>query len=128
MSETETIPKKTILVAEDDQYLARALVDKLERAGFMVIMVSDGEAAIKQLLDKKIDLALLDLIMPKKNGFDVLAELKGKAVPVIVLSNLGQEDDVAQARSLGAIDYFVKADISLKDVIKKVEEHLGISH
>ena len=120
---------KQILIAEDDKFLVTALADKLERDGFVVRRAKDGLEAMLLLKESKPDLVLLDLIMPKKNGFEVLAEMKAdpqlKDVPVLVLSNLGQETDVAKAKSLGAQDYLVKADVQLAEVVVKVKKLLG---
>jgi DNA-binding response OmpR family regulator len=117
-----------ILLAEDDKFIARAYKDGLEQAGFMVTAVADGEEAMKSVAKEIPDIILLDLIMPIKNGFEVLADLKLdpklKKVPVLVLSNLGQDSDFLKAKQLGAVDYMVKSNFSMKEVIAKVKMHL----
>ena len=117
-----------ILLAEDDQFLSRAYKDGLGRAGFDVTVVSDGEEAVSKIGESGFDLILLDLIMPKKNGFEVLEAIKGndstKNVPVIILSNLGQESDIEKGKQLGAVDYMIKSDWSMKEVISKIKKHL----
>lgn len=117
-----------ILLAEDDKYICRAYKDGLERAGFQVLVASDGVEAMQKVRSEKPDLILLDLIMPVKNGFEMLEELKKdpafKRIPVIILSNLGQDSDREKGKSLGAVDYLVKSDFSMKEVIRKVREHL----
>lgn len=118
--------KKRILIVEDEKPMARALELKLESSGFDAVMVFDGDEAMKILKKEKFDLMLLDLIMPKKDGFAVLEFLKeeGIKVPVIVSTNLGQEEDMKNAKELGAKDYFVKADTPIMDVVKNVKKVL----
>lgn len=117
-----------ILLAEDDKYICRAYKDGLERAGFQILVAFDGVEAMKKVHSEKPDLILLDLVMPIKNGFEVLEELKKdpalKRIPVIILSNLGQDSDVEKGKSLGAVDYLIKSDFSMKEVIEKVKKHL----
>lgn len=118
-----------ILIAEDEKALARVLELKLTKAGFAVVIAEDGEEASKLLASESFDLVLLDLVMPKKDGFAVLSELAGKkaTLPVVVLSNLGQTEDEKKAKELGAVDYWVKADISLVDVVNRIKKLLDIS-
>lgn len=117
--------KPQVLIAEDDRFLGNVLKTKLQQEGFEVRLAVDGEEALAQLSAAPPDILLLDVIMPKKNGFDVLAELRlkkgGADVPVIILSNLGQEDDVKRGLALGAIDFLVKSDHSLQEVVNKVK-------
>lgn len=113
-----------VLVAEDDKFLRNVLKVKLGAEGFDVKVAEDGEQAISALAAERPDVMLLDLIMPKKNGFDVLEDmrLKGeKKLPVVILSNLGQEDDIKRGLALGAADFLVKSDHSLKEVVDKVK-------
>lgn len=119
-------PLKKILIVEDDQPLARALELKLSNEGFQPKVASDGEAALKILENEKFDLMLLDLILPKKDGFAVLADLKAKnsTMPVVVLSNLGQEADTKKAKELGALNYFIKADTSIASIIEYIKQNL----
>lgn len=116
---------KTILLADDEQFIVIAYKDGLERAGYTVAVAHDGEEALSQAQATNPDLILLDLIMPKMNGFEVLRTLKADpnyaAIPVVVLTNLGQSNDEAEARSAGAVDFVVKADISLKDLLARIE-------
>jgi len=117
-----------ILLAEDDKFLVRAYKDGIARAGFEVIVAHDGKEAMDKLKSEKPDLLLLDLVMPIKNGFEVLEEMKMddgfKNIPVIILSNLGQDTDIAKGKKLGAIDYLIKSNFSMKEVIEKVKFHL----
>ena len=106
--------KPQVLIAEDDRFLGNVLKTKIQQEGFDVRLVADGEEALAQINAAPPDILLLAVIMPKKNGFDVLAELRlkkgGTDIPVIILSNLGQEDDVKRGLALGAIDFLVKSD------------------
>ncbi|MEK7073497.1 MAG: response regulator [Patescibacteria group bacterium] len=117
--------KPQVLIAEDDRFLGNVLKTKIQQEGFDVRLVADGEEALAQINAAPPDILLLDVIMPKKNGFDVLAELRlkkgGTDIPVIILSNLGQEDDVKRGLALGAIDFLVKSDHSLQEVVNKVK-------
>ena len=114
---------KRVLVVEDERPLAHALEMKLHNDGFAVTVVTNGTDALKELKDNKYDIALLDLIMPFVDGFTVLEELKAQKIkiPVIVLSNLGQDEDRAKAKSLGAVDYYVKSNTPIADIIKRVK-------
>lgn len=120
--------KRRILLAEDDRFLRRAAEAALRRHGFTVLTASDGEEALRMVRDQAPDLILLDLIMPKLQGFEVLRTLKEdpqtSPIPVIVLSNLGQESDVKGAVEAGALAYLIKANLALEDLVKRVEEAL----
>ena len=122
--------KKTVLIVEDDIYMVRAYVMKLEKEdGVKVESVSNGEEASEFIKkNKPVDLVILDLMLPKKSGFDVLKEMKEnklwKGVPVVILSNLGQQEDISRGKELGADDYIIKADININEVIKKIKKYL----
>jgi two-component system phosphate regulon response regulator PhoB len=113
-----------ILLAEDDRFLRKAAETMLKRSGFTVIPAADGEEALRLAREHVPDLLLLDLIMPKMQGFDVLRELKAQpetaGIPVIVLSNLGQDSDVQLARERGAHDYIIKSNIALEQLVDRV--------
>jgi len=119
---------KKVLIIEDDKSLREMYETKLKIKGFNVITAEDGEDGIKKIKTEKPNLVLLDMMMPKKNGFDVLGDIqkdvKIKKTPVIVLSNLGQESDMALAKSLGAKEYYVKSNLLLNDLVNKVEEYV----
>jgi two-component system, OmpR family, alkaline phosphatase synthesis response regulator PhoP len=123
--------KKKILLAEDDKFISRAYEDGLGKAGFEVVVANDGGEAIAKVKSEKPDIVLLDLIMPTKNGFEVLEELKLdpdlSKIPVVVLSNLGQDSDVKKSKDLGAVDYLVKSNFSMKEVIEKIKFYLAKS-
>lgn len=114
---------KKILIIEDEKPMASALVLKLRSAGFETVLVYDGKTAISTLRESKFGLIILDLVLPKKDGFFVLAELKKLkiATPVIVSSNLSQEEDIKRAKELGARDYFIKSDTTLAEIVKRVK-------
>ena len=120
--------KKYILVVEDDVFLAKIYKTKLSKEGFELSLAHDGEEALAQIKQRKPDMILLDLMMPKKDGFEVMEELakdpECKKIPIIILSNLGQESDVERGLALGAKDYFVKANVSLNEIIKKITKHI----
>jgi CheY-like chemotaxis protein len=120
----------TILLAEDELFLSRTYENRLTLDGYTVLLAHDGEEAIQLILKDKPALVLLDLIMPKKNGFEVLEIIKQddsvKHIPIIITSNLGQDSDIEKAMSLGAIDYVIKSNISLKDLSQKVKECLPV--
>ncbi|MEK7545913.1 MAG: response regulator [Patescibacteria group bacterium] len=120
---------KTVLIVEDEQSMQRALKNKLEHVGYAVVTAADGEEAIGTLRASKPDLVLLDLIMPKLDGISVLHLMKAddamRALPVIILTNLSSGDKVAEAMQLGTFDFLVKANYSLDDVLKKVNDRLG---
>jgi DNA-binding response OmpR family regulator len=114
----------TILLAEDDRFLRKAAETMLKRSGFSVVAAADGEEALRLARESPPDLLLLDLIMPKLQGFDVLQSLKASpataGIPVIVLSNLGQASDVELARERGAADYIIKSNIALEALVDRV--------
>ena len=117
---------KKILVVEDDFFLIKVFQTKLIEEGYDVQIASDGEIAFDVLAKFTPDLILLDLVMPKKDGFEVLEDLrkiaKHKKTPVIVLTNLGQESDIERVKQFGVLDYLVKSDIPINKVVSRVEE------
>ena len=123
------LPVRRILLAEDDRFLRRAAEAALKRAGFTVLAAADGEEALRMARAEKPDLVLLDLIMPKLQGFEVLKALKADpgtaTIPVIVLSNLGQDGDVQRALEGGAVAYLVKANLSLDELVSRARETLA---
>lgn len=121
-----TQKKKKILIVEDEKPMTRALELKLAHAGFDTIAAYDGEQGLAAIKNNGIDLILLDLIMPKVDGFAVLAELKqkGSKTPVIVLSNLSQQDDERRAKELGALEFYIKSNTPIADIVARVEQIL----
>ena len=120
-----------ILYVEDEPFIASALVRVLEQAGFQVEVAVDGEKGIEAANRQLFDLILLDLILPRIDGFEVLRQLKEgpatKNTPVIILSNLSAEEDKAKAKELGAIDFMVKAFANPLDIAESVKKLLGPS-
>lgn len=118
--------KLKVVLVEDDKFLQKILVTKFTKEGFDVRASSDAEQGLQMILTEAPDIVLLDLILPRMSGFDLLTELKAngktKKIPVVILSNLGQEEDINRAKSLGALDFLVKADISINEVVQKVKE------
>ena len=114
---------RKVIIVEDEAPLARALSLKLEKTGFDVVVVPNGEEFLSEFDEKEFDLIILDLMMPLVDGFKVLEWLKEREniIPVFVLSNLGQTDDIVKAKELGADEYFVKSNTPLKDIIDSVE-------
>ena len=118
--------KKKILIVEDEKALSRVLGLKLENAGYVVERAFNGQEALAFLEKDDFSLIILDLMMSKMNGFDVLAQLKDlkNEIPVIVASNLSQEEDLKKAKNLGAADYFVKSDSTLDEIVDYVNKFL----
>mgnify|MGYP001569954208 CR=1 FL=1 len=120
---------QTVLVIEDDKYMREVLVAKLMKENFEVLEAIDGSTGLDMTAKKKPDLVVLDIILPMMNGFDYL-EAKAKvaaiaSIPVIILSNLGQREDVERGMKLGAKDYLVKAHFTPNDLMAKVREYIG---
>ena len=119
---------KNILVVEDDKFLRELIAQKLSREGYKVFEAIDGEVGIKKIEKEKPDLVLLDLILPGIDGFEVLTKMKKNpavaSTPVIILSNLGQKDDVERGLKLGAVDYLIKAHFTPGEIVDKVRNIL----
>jgi len=115
---------QNILIIEDDGFLRGLLKKKLSSYGFNVSEAVDGDKGIKKIKEEKPNLILLDLLLPTTDGFEVLTKMKEDPVtssmPVIVLSNLGQKEDIDKALSLGATDYLIKAQSTPDDIVAKV--------
>lgn len=120
---------KQILFVEDEAVMQKAVGEFLGSKGYEVTAALDGELGLKAARLKKPDIILLDLILPKKNGFEVLQELKSdsstKQIPVIVLTNLSGMDDIGKILELGVTTYMVKSDQTLQDIFVAVEKMLG---
>ncbi len=116
--------KKRILIVEDEHPLAHALELKLSHEGIETTVASTGSEGLTQALSGKYDLILLDLILPGLDGFALLSEMKAKGIktPVIVLSNLGQDEDKRKAKEGGAVDYLVKSNSPLADILILVKK------
>lgn len=121
--------KKKIAVVEDDPFLSKAFFLKLSNAGFEVFSVKDGLEAIDIIKKELPDIILLDLMLPHRSGFEILADIKSdeklKNIPVLILSNLGQEEEKERGLKMGAKEYLVKTDIKLEEVVKKINGYLN---
>lgn len=119
----------SILVVEDDAFLLKAYQIKLTGAGFTVLSATDGVEALELLKSQKPDLILLDLVMPRLDGYGTLTEIKKdpalQNIPVIVASNLGQDDEISKVKSLGATDFITKSDLSMSDLVTKLNDYLN---
>jgi adenylate cyclase len=117
--------RQNVLAVEDDKFLSRALSDKLQREGYSVTIAENGDQAVQAAQNRIPDVVLLDLVMPKKNGFEVLEELqldkRLKHIPVVVLTNLSQESDKEKCKAFGVVEYLVKSDTPISDIVKRVK-------
>ncbi|MAG44863.1 response regulator [bacterium] len=120
---------KKILFIEDEQALQKALSNKLEQENFKVLPALDGEIGISLAQEKTPDLILLDLILPKKDGLEVLQELKNnektKNIPVIVLTNLEKTEHIQKILKFGASAYLIKTNYTLDEIIEKIKQHVN---
>lgn len=118
-----------ILIVEDDEFISDVYMRKLAMEGFEVSLARDGEEALRAIRDRKPDVLLLDIMIPLKDGFQVLSELRADAglsdIRVVVMSNLSQGKDIAHAKELGALDYIVKSNISLPDMVQRIRKVLA---
>lgn len=123
--------KPQILLVEDDAFLIGIYATKLELEGFEVLQAKDGEAGLGAAQKESPDVILLDILMPKLDGFQVLEALKKdaktKKIPVVLLSNLGQKDDVERGKALGATDYLIKAHFVPSETVQKIKHILKIA-
>lgn len=120
---------KKILIVEDEKILADLLERKLKEVGYEVSVAEDGEEGLKKMREIKPDLILLDVILPKKDGFEVMEEMRRdenlKNLSVMIISNSGQPVELNRAKELGAIDWIIKTEFDPKEVLEKVNIHLG---
>jgi len=118
-----------ILIAEDDKFLVKVYTTKLAKEGFQVEVASNGEEALKLAREKNPDLIFCDLMMPIKDGFEVLKELKAdpklKKIKIVILSNLSQEEDKKRVMDLGAEEYIVKANVPFSEVIALAKKYVN---
>ena len=120
-----------LLIVEDDILLATTMRDKFVSVGFTVKIAPDGVVAIKALKSQLPQVVLLDILLPQKNGFDILSEMKTdpiwKQIPVVIASNLESDKDIDKGYALGAGDYIVKSNLSLNDLVQKVTFLMNMS-
>lgn len=123
--------RKNILLIEDDPFLREIIAEKLKREGYMVKEAVTGERGLEEAKQEKPSLVVLDLILPGIDGFEVLRKMKQDTetseIPVLILSNFGQKEDIKRGLDLGALDYLIKAHLTPSEVVKKVNEVFGIS-
>lgn len=116
-----------ILVVEDDAFFQKFYTGKLAEKGFEVFLAVDGDDALQKITAIKPDLVLLDIIMPKKDGFEVLAIIKAnpelRDIPIIVFSSLGQDEDIKKAKDLGAVDYMYKSFYDFDLLLSKINTY-----
>jgi len=119
---------KRILIVEDDRFLRELIAKKLSGENFDIIEAVDGEEGVKKIKEEKPDLVLLDLILPGIDGFEVLTQVKENpstaSIPVIILSNLGQREEVERGLKLGAVDYLIKAHFTPGEIVEKIKNIL----
>lgn len=117
--------KIKILLVEDDKFLQKILTTKFAKDDFEVLLASDGEEGLAKIRSQNPEIVLLDLILPKMTGFDLMTEMrstiKDKSIAVIILSNLGQPEDIARAKELGALDFMIKSEVSMSAIVQKVK-------
>ena len=120
---------KTILLIEDEAALQKTMSDVLSQEGYEVLSALDGEAGMRLAKEKTPDLILLDLVLPKMTGFEVLEQLhqdrETKGIPVIVLTNLANIKDIQRVTDLGATTYLIKSNYELQEIVAKVKTALG---
>lgn len=118
--------KLKIVLIENDEVLSIVIKEELSKAGFNIFLAIDGEKGIKLVQSKKPELVLLDLVIPKKSGFEVLQELKKdpktKDIPVIILTTLSMDEDIQKTIRLGATDYFVKSQHTALELIEMIKD------
>lgn len=118
-----------ILLCEDEEFVARSYVRKLQVEGYTVLRAHNGKEGLELMRSERPNLVLLDLLMPVKSGFEVLKEVQNdpelKDIKIVVTSNLGQKSDIEEATKLGAHDFLVKSNTSLRELSEKVKEYLS---
>ena len=120
---------KKILIVEDEELLANLLLKKLTVSGYEAFLANDGERGLALMRKLKPDLVLLDILMPKMDGLQVLAEIQKNddliKIPVIVISNSGQPVEIDQIKKLGVKDWLIKTDFNLEEIIQKIKKQIG---
>jgi DNA-binding response OmpR family regulator len=121
-----------IMIIEDDTHLLKNYVTELELLKYKVVSVSDGGKAVAAVQKEKPDLVLLDIMLPNKNGIDILEELRQddgfKELPVVMLTNYGDEENIRKSLELGALDYLKKYNVTPSDVGQRLEKYLKSAH
>jgi DNA-binding response OmpR family regulator len=124
--------KKTVLLIEDDPFLVKMYKEKFEVEGFNTLIAEDGLEGLRLATTQNIDIIILDILIPKLSGIDLLTRLrkdpKGVSIPVLVLTNLTQKEDEVKTASMGVKEYLVKSDYTPSQVVEKVRMYLGQPH
>ncbi len=119
---------RRILIIEDDEFISDVYQKKLALEGYSVDLARDGEEALRKIREQKPDLVLLDIMIPLKDGFQVLSDMRNDSslsdIRVMVMSNLSQGKDIARAKELGAVDYIVKSNVGLPEIVARVRRQL----
>lgn len=127
---SKTAAGKIVLLIEDDPLLVNMYRSKFENEGFNLLVAENGEEGLGLALKENVDIIILDIMLPKISGTDMLAQLrkssKGKKIPVIVLTNLTEEGEARKALRLGAKEYLTKATLTPTQIVGKIKEHLGL--
>jgi len=120
---------KSILLVEDDPFLIDIYTTKLKESGFGVEVASDGESALRKVKEKEPDLVILDIVLPQLDGWEILRQIKSdpklKNIKIIILSNLGQKEEVEKGVELGAVKYLIKAHYTPSQVVEEIKEIYG---
>ena len=123
--------KPKVLLAEDDPFMTTLVAEGLEREGFAVLSVTNGEEAVARFTEAKPDALLLDVLLPKKSGLEALREIRGLPggadVPALILSNIEEAGYIREAERLRAAAYLIKANMQIPDIVAKVKEALGMA-
>lgn len=131
MNEVGSPKRKQILLVEDDPLLVNLYKEKFENEGFGLLVAEDGEMGLKLALDKKemVDIVILDLLLPKVSGIEILSELKKvpeyEKIPIIVLTNMSRQEENRKALELGAKEYLIKADLTPSQLVEKIRTHFA---
>jgi len=129
---TSSSGKKTILLIEDDPFLVKMYKEKFELEGFNILVAEDGLEGLKKATEEEIDLIILDILIPKLSGIDLLTKLrndpKGSRIPVLVLTNLTQKEDEFKTSTMDVKEYLIKSDYTPSQVVEKVRMYLGQPH
>lgn len=120
---------KKVLVVEDEQLIGDLLQRKLREEGYYALVARDGETGLKQVREEKPDIVLLDIVLPRLNGFEVLSEMRKdealRKIPVIIISNSGQPTEIEKAKEAGVRDWLIKTEFDPQEVLEKVQRHIG---
>lgn len=118
---------KRILIAEDEKFLSTPLSTTLNKQGYEAVVADDGEIAVQMLQESEFDLLILDLLMPNKDGFEVLDDINEKDIktPVLIVSNLSETNSEQRAKKYGVVGFMVKSNTSLQQIIEKIKEVVG---